>query len=405
MNLKVDLFCLICGLVYQCHQVMCREISRCYDDVDVCLWTDGSQLTQQQAEAVCRQRNGSSLVRTSTDNADVLPKLSLFRRDARTYELLADRTCWIDVKSVNRSVSGKGFHWIDGSALANADTVHTTSVGYYDFAVITYDDIVREFVYSVQRWKNYYNDVTSYICQQQQGSRRGCAADELAMSSKCYRMFDRRVTWYEASNKCVSRGGSLAVFTGRPSLTSLTRQLTDWLNVNHTYWVGLKRSWWQTTDEDGRKVDIQYSNWPRNHPTYTDGCVAVTQHNNWITTDCDQNRTFVCQSPASQSTAAETTTHNARDVQQDNTIIIIAIAVAVPSLVVIVVIIAVLVYCYKVKKNRNAADKPPPSTDDYATAHDYATLDHDTPAQQPQYDVIQLDTARHQAPPATAADD
>jgi len=53
------------------------------------------------------------------------------------------------------------------------------------------------------------------------------------MNSKCYRKFDRQLTWYSASNNCLSHGGSLAVFTdiGSPSDN---RQLTDWLNTSGT---------------------------------------------------------------------------------------------------------------------------------------------------------------------------
>jgi len=58
------------------------------------------------------------------------------------------------------------------------------------------------------------------------------------------------VSWFAASNDCLSRGGSLAVFTdiGRPSDNS---QLTSWLTssgTDKTYWIGLVRSWWKTTD-------------------------------------------------------------------------------------------------------------------------------------------------------------
>ena len=80
-----------------------------------------------------------------------------------------------------------------------------------------------------------------------------CAAGDLSMNSNCYRKFDGPLPWYNASNFCLSRGGSLAVFTdiGRPSDN---RQLTDWLHVSGTdksYWIGLIRSWWKTTTEGG----------------------------------------------------------------------------------------------------------------------------------------------------------
>ena len=78
-----------------------------------------------------------------------------------------------------------------------------------------------------------------------------CAGDELSMNSKCYRKYHGSRTWFNASNECLSRGGSLAVFTntGRPSDNN---RLTEWLNASgadKTYWIGLIRSWWRTTDE------------------------------------------------------------------------------------------------------------------------------------------------------------
>jgi len=75
-----------------------------------------------------------------------------------------------------------------------------------------------------------------------------CAAGDLSMNSKCYKKFDSSLTWYNASNDCLSRGGSLAVFTdiGRPSDNS---QLTTWLHTSNVYWIGLIRSWWKTTSD------------------------------------------------------------------------------------------------------------------------------------------------------------
>lgn len=78
-----------------------------------------------------------------------------------------------------------------------------------------------------------------------------CDAGDLSMSSKCYRKLrGRRRSWYGASNDCLSRGGSLAVFadTRRPLDSS---RLAAWLNAsdkNSAYWIGLVRSWWKTTN-------------------------------------------------------------------------------------------------------------------------------------------------------------
>ena len=87
---------------------MC-EFSQCYDDVNICLWTNGSKLTQSGAQTACQQRN-SFLPRITDSN--IQSKLAEFRNDATG--LLGNNGFWIDVKAVGVS----DFHWIDGSALA-----------------------------------------------------------------------------------------------------------------------------------------------------------------------------------------------------------------------------------------------------------------------------------------------
>jgi len=87
-----------------------------------------------------------------------------------------------------------------------------------------------------------------------------CVAGDLAMNSKCYRKFDRDLTWYNASNQCLAHSGSLAVFSdmGRPSDNS---QLTNWLSTNETdtpYWVGLTTTWWTTTDDGNNCIIVFY---------------------------------------------------------------------------------------------------------------------------------------------------
>ena len=94
-------------------QVACRdEFSRCYDDANVCFWTDGSTMLQSDARAACRQRNDSFLPRIT--NSDVQHKLILFRNaDNATRNLLRTDGFWVDVRATNLS----NFHWIDGSSL------------------------------------------------------------------------------------------------------------------------------------------------------------------------------------------------------------------------------------------------------------------------------------------------
>jgi len=89
-------------------QVTCQEFSQCYDDVNICLWTDGSQLTQSAAQSACQQRN-SFLPRVT--NSNIQSKLVEFSSAAGILERYG---FWIDVKAVDIN----DFHWIDGSSLA-----------------------------------------------------------------------------------------------------------------------------------------------------------------------------------------------------------------------------------------------------------------------------------------------
>ena len=65
---------------------------------------------------------------------------------------------------------------------------------------------------------------------------------------KCYAVWSSTPqTWYSASSGCVFyRNGSLAVFTDVDS-SQLTAALNNY-GTNMTYWVGLVKPWWKTTD-------------------------------------------------------------------------------------------------------------------------------------------------------------
>ena len=90
-------------------QVTCEEFSQCYNDVNICLWTDGSSLTQSAAQTDCQQRGGS-LPRVT--NRNVQSKLALFR--TAPGNLLGGHGFWIDVTTVGIS----NMHWIDGSPVS-----------------------------------------------------------------------------------------------------------------------------------------------------------------------------------------------------------------------------------------------------------------------------------------------
>ena len=95
---------------------MSDEFSQCYNDVNICLWTNGTLLTQSEAQTACQQRNNSFLPRIT--NSNLQNKLQLFRHpyndtDQRPPQL-GGSGFWIDVKGVGVT----NFHWIDGSPLA-----------------------------------------------------------------------------------------------------------------------------------------------------------------------------------------------------------------------------------------------------------------------------------------------
>ena len=88
--------------------MICLEL--CYDDINICLWTDGSALNQSDAQTACQQRNNSFLPRIT--NSDIQSKLAEFRSAARN--LLGVNGFWIDVKATDPT----NFHWVDGSSLS-----------------------------------------------------------------------------------------------------------------------------------------------------------------------------------------------------------------------------------------------------------------------------------------------
>jgi len=95
---------------------MCEEFSQCYDDVNICLWTDGSTLNQSEAQRACQQRDNSFLPRIT--NSDIQNKMREFR--AAAGNLLGGSGFWIDVKAVGVD----GFHWIDGSSFQGLFCLH-----------------------------------------------------------------------------------------------------------------------------------------------------------------------------------------------------------------------------------------------------------------------------------------
>ena len=90
-----------------------------FNDVNICLWTDGSTMTRNDAQADCRRRGNSFLPRVP--NNDIQSKLEQFRFSANTSpnNFFGGLGFWIDV-----SVSGAGsFQWLDSTPLAGCCVV------------------------------------------------------------------------------------------------------------------------------------------------------------------------------------------------------------------------------------------------------------------------------------------
>ena len=97
-------------LIILATHVMCDELfSQCYDDVNICLWTNGAEKKRADAHKECTDRN-SFLPRVT--NSDIQNKLALFRSADREV-FLRNSGFWIDVTTT----AINAFHWIDGSSL------------------------------------------------------------------------------------------------------------------------------------------------------------------------------------------------------------------------------------------------------------------------------------------------
>jgi len=91
-------------------QVMCAEFTQCYDEVNICLWNDGSEMPHSVSQSLCQQRN---FFLPRVTNSNIQSKLREYRSAA--LGMFASYSIWIDVKAVDPD----SFHWIDGSSLAS----------------------------------------------------------------------------------------------------------------------------------------------------------------------------------------------------------------------------------------------------------------------------------------------
>jgi len=100
-------------------QAMCDEFSLCYNDVNICLWTNGSMLTHSAAQTACQQRMNSFLPHIT--KSDIQNKMQQFRSAAvKSLSGFHGQGFWIDVEAVDVN----DFHWIDSSPLQGLFRLH-----------------------------------------------------------------------------------------------------------------------------------------------------------------------------------------------------------------------------------------------------------------------------------------
>jgi len=118
-------------LVVLSRPVICEEFSQCYDDVNICFWTDGAMYTKDEAQTTaCRPRQGDYFLPRIT-NSDIQSKLVEFRA-AAPQNLLGSSNIWIGI----RSVGSTKFRWIDGSSFSGQ--LVSTRVWLHDANLITF---------------------------------------------------------------------------------------------------------------------------------------------------------------------------------------------------------------------------------------------------------------------------
>jgi hypothetical protein len=256
-----------------------------------------------------RDCNVSKSVLLSITNNDTQSAFQQFRQYVSTsYDAIANSGVWLDVTTDQVD----SFHWVTGSR--GSPIIDGPQDDYTKrFGVVGVGTNNNNLVYMAQK----YDSNFPYICQTYSDD----CQDGFSRSSRCYRKYNKTVTWFAASNSCLSKNGSLATFNDLNSLSGNT-DVAAWLNMATSttkYWLGLVRQWFVTTGPDGSVVDVQYTNWDASSPSQPDSfrkCVVVVAHSVlWSVIDsCQSLQNFVCQVNVTRlpATTLATTTLNVR---------------------------------------------------------------------------------------------
>lgn len=133
-------------------------------------------------------------------------------------------------------------------------------------------------------------DTIPYLCE----NIASCTGRELETSNKKYCLYNVDKTWYEASNDCVQRGGSLATIYNTTEQVLIGDKLNGsptalWLDITVHVWF------WESDDER-----LGYYNWDSQRPSSLSSgpkCTTLMANssNKWSEADCATALPFFCQ--------------------------------------------------------------------------------------------------------------
>jgi len=154
-------------------QVTCQEdYKQCYNDVNICLWTNGQPRSQSAAQTDCQQRNNSFLPRIT--DGSIQNKLPVFR--AKPNQYLGSENIWIDVNAVDAD----SFHWIDGSSLTGLSLLSTTIM------FLPRDAMLKRRTYRVHQIRTFMPNILGFSEPKHLSDR--ITNGQLAVNSNCGRI-------------------------------------------------------------------------------------------------------------------------------------------------------------------------------------------------------------------------
>lgn len=252
---------------------------------------DDSSLYQsfEEAKSWCQKNASSSKLITIMDNEtrDAVWQF-LGQLNASSSDLI-----YIDAKRQKSSI--KTWYLVNGSNY-NGDIGDQNFEGYWLYGRINRDN-QGSYVRCSRPDQRLY-----FICQ---FNTTVCSnsSDVFFYERQCYVKYDtENVTWYEARNTCISKGGDLATFN-YPKATNGQKYGppfdASWLILNLSYWVGIRfYNWsWISPSDDGNET--LYDGWSTGKPSNVNyNCICLDPKGNpewsWTDCNCSVRRPFLC---------------------------------------------------------------------------------------------------------------